>query len=459
MESSGTDAMKSFDRTPYAPYDPDVDLYVYSRINLGIGTIVPLEYSDWRVEAMSWKEACYLHTGLNPAFSYRTTGPDAIKLWSDICVNGMDPFPVGSLKHGIMCGEDGLILVHGVLMRLDEEDFVMHYRAPYAEYMLEKGDYDAKGEYIRDEFIFQMGGPRSLEVLENATGECLHDIRFGRHRPSQIDGHDVRILRMGMAGTLGYEVHGKTERVIDVYNAIMTAGEPYGIRKLGRIGYAMNHTENGFPQSFVDFPGALATDKGFMEWMDGKGPRRSPARLLGSLGPGVEKRYRTPVEVGWEKMIRFNHDFVGRKALEREVASPRRTMVTLIWNPEDILDIYRSQYEPGEHYLPMDDPISLTQKGGRSAHYADQTLADGKLVGISTGRMYSYYYREMMSLCSIDVEHSKLGAEVTVLWGDPGARQKEIRATVSRFPYMNENRNETVDVSEIPCQISKNEGK
>jgi hypothetical protein len=45
--------------------------------------------------------------------------------------------------------------------------------------------------------------------------------------------------------------------------------------------------------------------------------------------------------------------------------------------------------------------------------------------------------------------HRDVGTEVVVLWGDPGMRQKEIRATVSRFPYLDENRNEHVDVSRI----------
>lgn len=38
---------------------------------------------------------------------------------------------------------------------------------------------------------------------------------------------------------------------------------------------------------------------------------------------------------------------------------------------------------------------------------------------------------------------------------DPGARQKEIGATVSRFPYLDEGRNEDVDVSEIACCLKK----
>ena len=76
-------------------------------------------------------------------------------------------------------------------------------------------------------------------------------------------------------------------------------------------------------------------------------------------------------------------------------------------------------------------------------------------MGVSSGRQYSYYFRAMLSLCSIDVQQGELGNEVIVLWGDPGTRQKEIRATVARFPYLNEGRNEDVDVSTIPCRATK----
>ncbi len=74
---------------------------------------------------------------------------------------------------------------------------------------------------------------------------------------------------------------------------------------------------------------------------------------------------------------------------------------------------------------------------------------------MSSGRQHSYYFRAMLSLCSIDAEHGSLGNEVKVLWGDPSTRQKEIRATVARFPYLNEGRNEDVDVDSIACRAPK----
>ena len=133
---------------------------------------------------MSWQETGYLHTGLNAAVTYRVSGPDALTFISDLCVNGVSTWRIGMLKHGIMCNEDGLVLLHGVLMRAGQHEYLLHYRSPYPEYKLTTGRYDAVGEYIRDEFIFQLGRPRSLEIIETATRDCLHDIRFSGHRPS-----------------------------------------------------------------------------------------------------------------------------------------------------------------------------------------------------------------------------------------------------------------------------------
>jgi glycine cleavage system aminomethyltransferase T len=76
--------------------------------------------------------------------------------------------------------------------------------------------------------------------------------------------------------------------------------------------------------------------------------------------------------------------------------------------------------------------------------------ADGHVNGQSSGRAQSWYYREILSLATIDTPYADLGTEVFVLWGEPGNRQKKIRAVVSRFPYLNENRNEDVDVNTIP---------
>ena len=446
-QQSGQGAEKTFVHHPLIPFDPNVWLYVAQ------GSVaVPFEWTDWRDETMAGKESCSIHASLNPQPTFRVKGREAAKFLSDVCVNGLSNFPIGRAKHAIMCNEQGLDMGDGVLMRLGEDEFLTYEMgANYIAYVFQQGGYDALGEDLTGtNFLFQIVGPRSLEVLEAVTGEDLRDIGFAHFRTSNVDGMGVTVLRVGMPGTLAYELHGKAEDGPAVYGAVLSAGRPFNIRRLGFRAYLMQHTEGGFPQAFNHFPHPWLEDEGFLAYLEKIGIRaRYTAACAGSMGPDIRLRYRNPVELGWAKMISFNHDFVGRAALEKEVANPSRKMVTLVWNPEDILDIHASQFRPGEPLAPMDSPFERFVNASGWTYYADQVLADGKLVGISSGRIMSHNARQMLSLCSIDVEHGDLGNEVVVLWGDPGTRQKEIRAIVSRFPYLDKDRNEDVEVNAI----------
>jgi glycine cleavage system aminomethyltransferase T len=122
----------------------------------------------------------------------------------------------------------------------------------------------------------------------------------------------------------------------------------------------------------------------------------------------------------------------------------------MIRTAEDSGGIYMSQFRDEEPHQQMDGPNDMYYVPGPFTYHADRVLRDGRLVGISSGRAMSQYYRRMISLCSIDTEFSALGTKVAVLWGDLGTGQKEIRATVARFPYLDENRNQVVDVGAIP---------
>ncbi|GEA17029.1 hypothetical protein [Moorella sp. E306M] len=445
--------------TPYVPYDPNCSTYCQSEGGMitpfEAGGFHPYEYEGWIKECLSWHTSCYLHAGLNPTNTYRLKGPDVLKLLSDISVNSFKKFEVGSSKHVIMCNEEGYIVIHGAALRLAEDEVLTFWLWPYIEFALKQGNYDVVGENLTGKvFLYQLGGPRSLEVVEAAAGEDLHDIKFLRFKNTRIDGREVMVYRIGMCGTLAYEVHGKVEDAIPVYNALLKAGEPFGITKLGRHAYRVVHTEGGFPQVAYHF--FFANREGLDEFManhesDIYGFR--PPVLKGSMDPDIKLHLRNPVEVGWAKMINFDHDFIGKEALQKIVANPKRKMVTLEWNPEDILDIYRSWFDPDE------EPYSFMEfrgegwafYNGGNEYHADAVLnKDGKVIGISSGRMFSPYYRKMISLCSIDVEYGEIGTEVTILWGEKGTKQKEIRATVARFPYVDKDRNEDVDTETIP---------
>ncbi|MCR4435446.1 MAG: aminomethyl transferase family protein [Clostridiales bacterium] len=427
---------QQFVHSPYVPYYPEDIIY---STGSGRPFIVPYEYTGWRDEQLSWKKTAYLHGNLNPSPLFRFSGPDAKKFLSKYLVNTFEKFPIGSGKHAIACSERGYIASDGVILRTDEdvyETYYMYSLSMALENDLEKYDM-AFEDLTPGAFLFQLGGPLSLQILEAATGDDLHDIKFMRFRETSINGKKIRAVRLGMAGSLAYELHGKLEDAHEIYDAIYQAGKPFGIRRLGWHAYMMNHTENGFPQWGYHFD----LDMPFL---------MNAAKILGSGGD--ETGLRNPFELGWGFVVKFDHDFIGREALGKIAANPVRTTVSLEWNAEDIADVYKSLFEDGEPYKEFEQVNDFTQfKDGKIVRYQDKVLdKKGNAIGLSTGRAYSVYYQRMISQCQIDLAYAKEGTDVIVLWGEPGTRQKEIRAKVARFPYYNENDNRTFDVETVP---------
>ena len=149
------------------------------------------------------------------------------------------------------------------------------------------------------------------------------------------------------------------------------------------------------------------------------------------------------VELGWTRNIKFDHDFYGRDALEREVAAPRRGIVTLVWNAEDVKDVYDSLFNAhDEPYDFMDWP-----RAQWFAMYASSVRSGGTEIGSTTSRGYSYYFREVLSHGVLDLEHTEPGTEVLVKWGDPGHPVKNVRARVHTYPYKRDNRRADLQAS------------
>lgn len=437
----------SIPHVPEVPFDP-VPIS-YTRFGMAFE---PLEYSGWIDECLSWKKTCFIGDW-SPLFKLKIEGPGAIDFFSKITVNGYKKFDIGQAKHVIMCNSGGKLMGEGVLMRRAEQEFIFTSGPgiPWMHYQFHKGNYDATAELIsEDRFIFQVQGPNALFVLEEAIGKSIRDIGFMRFREAEIDGMRFDILRQGMAGELGYELHGRADQGVAIYNRLLEVGERWGIRRLGGRAKMVNHVEACFPTPTVDYMPALFTEEEseFRHMMEEQAPLfLNLLRPSGSYASeDISDYYRSPVEMGWSRNIKFTHDFIGREALESEVANPRRVMVTLVWNAEDVNDVHASFLRDGTPYEYMEMPRNLLNE-----MWADKVLKGDKLVGAATSRCYSYHFREMLSLCTIDAELSNPGAQVEVLWGQSSGPQKHIRATVAPAPYKTDNRR--IDVEALPSYI------
>jgi vanillate/3-O-methylgallate O-demethylase len=396
------------------------------------------EYTDWIDESMSWKETCYVGDW-SWLWDRRFKGPDALRLLSDITVNSFAEFAIGQAKHAIHCNEAGKVIHEGILIRVAEQEFLLQGRGClWADFRLQRGRYDATSE-PDDLFKFQVSGPNSVYVVEKMCGESVRGIPFMRRGEISVGGRQVWALRQGMAGEIGFELQGPRSYAGEIHEAILLAGRDFGIRRLGGRAVFINHLEACFPTRMTDYLSAIYGDdmKDYLEVYNAAMPGYATTfNVAGSFeAESVGDYYRSPVELGWTKNIRFDHDFIGRQALEEEVTNPKRAMRTLVWNSEDIVDVYASLFRAGKPYHFMDMP-----RDQRGFLWADKVLMDGKPVGVSTSRGYSYFFRQMISLCTLDVRCSEPGTEVILIWGDPGEPQKEIRATVAPAPYKKDNR-------------------
>ncbi len=179
-----------------------------------------------------------------------------------------------------------------------------------------------------------------------------------------------------------------------------------------------------------------ADETAYREWL--------PATSVGSLGgsmdaPDITDYYLTPFDIGYDHVAKFDHDFVGRDALEKHAADKTRRKVTLVWDGDDVAGAVKSQFEPGLPAKFIEWP-----KARYAFYHVDTILQGGKQVGMSTDVGFITSERAMVSLATIYVALSEPGTEVTVLWGEnPNTRkpavephrQIEIRATVAPIPY------------------------
>jgi aminomethyltransferase len=360
-------------------------------------------FDSHEIEYNAIREAAGL-IDVSPLYKYLVSGPDAKRLVDRVITRDAGKLAAGRVYYTSWCNEDGRVVDDGTVAHLDDGT----YRWTAADPSLRWFRLNGRGLDVEIEDISErvsalaVQGPLSRDVLEAATEASLGDLRYFGRRSAQIGEIPVDVSRTGYTGDLGYEVWVDSANALEVWDALMRAGHPYGIRPAGMLALDVTRIEAGLILIEVDFDSvrrALIPEQSF-----------SPFEL-GILGRFVD----------FEKQV----EFVGRRALEREQergGPPRRLVgVELEWEPLE--QLYRER-----GLTPTFDAAASRE--------AVPVYARGRQVGKATSTTWSPILKKVVSLASVDAGRSEDGTKFEFEWTVEGRRSRT-PATVVELPFFN----------------------
>jgi glycine cleavage system T protein len=265
---------------------------------------------------------------------YELTGKDAPRAIDWICANDVAK-PVGRLTYTQLLNTRGGIEADLTVARLAEDRFYVVTGTGFRTHdfgWIEDhiGDgLDAKLVDVTEEFgTLSLMGPRARDVLAAVTKSDVSNTAFpfGHAREIGVAGHTVRALRVTYVGELGWELHIPIAATGEVFDALIKAGAPHGIRP---VGYRALES--------------LRLEKGYRAWGSDITPNDTPFEA----------------GLGWAVKLRKNTDFLGRRALERVSGeSLKKRFVGFTVDDPDIVLLGR------ETILRDGEPVGYLTSGG-----------------------------------------------------------------------------------------------
>ena len=185
-------------------------------------------------------------------------GTDVPSLLNFLYTNKWSKLPVGSVRYGVMCAEDGVVMDDGVVGHLDDDRYLMTTTSGGAggvwnwiDDWLQTAhpDWDVTMTAVSDGWAsINIAGPKSRELLGRITDIDLDPEAFGYMKVREgmvasID--DCVVWRIGFSGELSYEVHVKAGYALSLWETLMEEGEDLGIASFGIEAQRIMRLEKG----------------------------------------------------------------------------------------------------------------------------------------------------------------------------------------------------------------------
>ncbi len=206
-------------------------------------------------------------------------GRDGAELLDRIYTNLMSSLKVGSIRYGVMCGVDGMVIDDGTVLRLAEDRFLVYTTTGGAAKIL-----DWMEEWLQTEWpqlqvrltsvtdhwaTFPVVGPRSRDVIGAVFGDLdvsNEAFPFMTWRDTSLDGVPVRVARVSFSGELAFEVNVNAWYAPALWERLLDAGRPYGITPYGTETMHVLRAEKGYPIIGQDTDGTVTPHDLGMAW-------------------------------------------------------------------------------------------------------------------------------------------------------------------------------------------------
>ena len=188
-------------------------------------------------------------------------GPDALALADVLFTNDMAALEVGQVRYGALCDEQGKMVMDGTIFKFaDDHCFSItsydsdleHFRNVAADRGL-----DVEVQDVTDAMPhLQVQGPLAREVLGPITeGTDVAALRYFRFLPDgvTVGGVPVMLSRTGYSGELGFELYCAPSDAAALWDAVVRAGEPHGLRPIGLSAIETLRIESGLLFPDIDY--------------------------------------------------------------------------------------------------------------------------------------------------------------------------------------------------------------
>ncbi|MEM7416689.1 MAG: aminomethyltransferase family protein [Gemmatimonadota bacterium] len=346
-----------------------------------------------------------------PLFKVHVTGSDASALLERALLRDIRTCSVGRAQYTVWCDEEGFVMQDGVIVHVDENEYWVTSAEPtlrtFRQIARDRGLSDVRVEDVSDDYgILAIQGPHAHDVLGQLTADAAGLRYFGASR-SRIAGAPVVLSRTGYTGDLGYELWVERSDALRVWDALWDAGAAYNLTPMGNTALKMSRVEAGLLLMGADFHSSR------FAWVDAQ--------------------RETPLELGWSWMLRKlaedDRDFIGRAAIEREIAdrTSRWSTVGLAVDSHDYDRVYEAAgIVPPLHEVYSETTMSIYRRGTKEWDYA----------GYASSFFTSSLLKRPIALAKLPLDLTDVGTEVD-LEVQVIRQPKNVLARVAALPFFN----------------------